>query len=131
MRHHQPARGYNSVDFHFTPGQQMSRAAAVFDKSGNRISSPPRNIDCCPVFDPPVFPRFRDFFPFLFFSFFTRLRNKGEDGDRGDRFFIEIQKKKREKKRKRTKRNEDDKRGWRSRRYEALIRVFIDFSSRL
>lgn len=35
-----PARGYNFVDFHFTPGQQMSRGTAVFDKSSNRISSP-------------------------------------------------------------------------------------------
>lgn len=34
-----PARGYNFVDFHFTPGQQMSRGTAVFDKSSNRISS--------------------------------------------------------------------------------------------
>lgn len=35
---HRP--GYNSVDFHFTPGQQMSRGTAVFDKSSNHISSP-------------------------------------------------------------------------------------------
>lgn len=183
MRHHQPARSYNSVDFHFTPGQQMSRAAAVFDKSGNRISSPPRNIDCCPVFDP----QFSRASAISFLSFFLFSLAFEAKKDRGDRFFIEIHfhfvsitflflewlynkdrrkhnfwsnnvaSKKKKKKRKyvstrvflyflsnlsfflfffcafeRTKRNKDDKRGWRSIRVnEALIRVFIDFSSRL
>lgn len=80
-----PARGYNSVDFHFTPGQQISRGTAVFDKSSNRISSPAGTWTApCSTFSGrfPEFSRasaisfFFFFFPFLFFFpfFFTWFR---------------------------------------------------------
>lgn len=57
------------MDFHFTPGQQMSRGTAVFDKSTNRISSPAGTSTApCSTFSR-VFPRFRDFFLFFLFPF--------------------------------------------------------------
>lgn len=66
-----PARGYNFVDFHFTPGQQMSRGTAVFDKSSNRISSPV-GTSCFPALS-----RLLSFFFFPLFHLVSIRLTKG------------------------------------------------------